>query len=145
MRSARTEVMDPEENVMTENSEPQDRLREHPTERFAGESHLFDLRAELAALRAEPHEALDGHRQITIFHRPPVAHVLFAFEPGGMLDKHSADGWVAIHVREGHLMVEAEGQDKSLTAGHVLILNPDVPHDVRALEASAMLLTVHMM
>jgi quercetin dioxygenase-like cupin family protein len=30
-----------------------------------------------------------------------------------------------------------------LKAGHILMLNPNVPHDVRAIEASAMLLTVH--
>jgi hypothetical protein len=29
-------------------------------------------------------------------------------------------------------------------AGDVLVLDPDVPHDVRASEQSAMLLTVHL-
>jgi len=130
---------------MTESTEPQDRLRTPPVERFAGASHLFDLRAELAELRAEPHKGQDGHRQITILHQAPVAHVLFSFKAGGKLDEHSTNGLVAIHVLEGQLMVRAEGQDNSLTAGHVLYLRPNVPHDVRAIEESAMLLTVHRM
>lgn len=122
----------------------EDRLRPAPAERFAGDSHLFDLGEALRALRAEKHAAKDGHRQITIFRRPPVAHVLFAFEPGGVLRRHSANGLVTIHVLEGSLRVEADGRDHELAAGQILILAPQVPHDVRAGEASAMLLAVHM-
>jgi quercetin dioxygenase-like cupin family protein len=128
---------------MTENGEPQERLRTPPVERFAGDSHAFDLHAELAALRSEPHKSQDGHRQITILQQAPVAHVLFSFNPGGKLDEHSTNGFVAIHVLEGRLMVHADGQDNALKAGHVLYLRPNVPHDVRAIEESAMLLTVH--
>lgn len=120
-----------------------DRLREPPSERFAGTAHLFDLAEALRKLRSEDHPPKDGHRQITILHRAPVGHVLFAFEPGGRLAEHSARGEVAIHVLEGHLVVEAEGRDHDLPAGHILYLGPGVPHDVRALQRSAMLLSVH--
>jgi quercetin dioxygenase-like cupin family protein len=120
------------------------RLREAPVDRFAGNSHAFDLSEALAQLRAEGHLAKGGHRQITVLHRAPVAHVLFAFEPGGKLEKHSARGEVTIHVLEGRILVEADGRDHDLRPGHLLILGPNVLHDVRASEASAMLLTVHM-
>jgi quercetin dioxygenase-like cupin family protein len=120
------------------------RLREAPVGRFAGESHEFDLHARLEALRAEPHPGVRGHRQVTIFHRKPVAHVLFAFESGGHLDRHLAAGLVTIHVLEGRLIVEADGAEHELGAGHVLVLNPSVPHAVRAPERGAMLLTVVM-
>ena len=120
------------------------RLRPAPAGRFAGQSHVFDLGAMLSELRAEAHPTQNGHRQMTIFHRLPVAKVLFAFEPEGKLANHSAHGLVTIQVLEGRLIVQADGQDHELSVGQVLILNPDVPHDVRAPEASAMLLTVHM-
>ncbi len=131
---------------MTQNEEGQttDRLRPQPEERFAGVARTFDLGAALAALRAESHEAHDGHRQITLFHRPPVAHVLFAFDPGGALKEHAASGLVTIHVLEGRMGVWADGLEHDLSAGQVLILNPGVLHDVRAVEGGAMLLTVHM-
>lgn len=125
-------------------NQQQDRLRPAPVERFAGQSHFFDLNRALSELRAEAHAAKHGHRQKTIFHRAPVAKVLFAFDAGGALANHSAHGLVTIHVLEGHLIVQADGHDYELKAGQILILNPDVPHDVRASEASAMLLTVHM-
>ncbi|MEO6908754.1 MAG: cupin domain-containing protein [Abditibacteriaceae bacterium] len=121
-----------------------DRLREAPIERFAGQSHFFDLNRALSELRAEAFPAENGHRQKTIFHRVPVAKVLFAFDAGGALLKHSAHGLVTIHALEGRLIVQADEHDYELTAGQILILNPDVLHNVRASEASAMLLTVHM-
>ncbi len=121
-----------------------ERLRAAPLERFSGASHNFDLGAVLNDLRAEAHSGQNGHRQVTIFSRRPVTQVLIDFEPGGGLANHAAHGLVMIHVLEGCLMVQADGRDHELSTGHVLILNPEVRHDVRALEASAMLLTVHM-
>lgn len=121
-----------------------DRLRTPPVERFAGPKHLFSLGEALKQLRAEDHPARDGHRQVTIFHRAPVTKVLFSFEPGGHLDEHSAPGLVTIHALEGRLVVAAQGVDHQLEAGSILILDPDVRHDVRASERSAMLLTVHL-
>ncbi|MEX2528678.1 MAG: cupin domain-containing protein [Gemmatimonadota bacterium] len=130
---------------MTQQDErPDDRLREPPAQRFAGDSHQLDLLQALADLRAEEHEARSGHRQITVFRRAPVTHVLFAFEAGGQLNQHSTPGLVTIHVLEGRIRVRAEDQDHELAAGGVLILSPEVAHDVRALEASGMLLSVHL-
>lgn len=120
------------------------RLRQPPSERFAGSSHLFSLSDALAALRAEDHPPRSGHRQITLLQRPPVTQVLFSFEKDGHLDQHAAHGLVTIHVLEGELRVTADGGDHALAAGDVLVLDPDVPHDVRAAEESAMLLTVHL-
>ena len=122
----------------------EDRLRTPPAERFAGTNHLFSLADALAELRAEDHPARNGHRQITLFHRGPVSEVLFSFEPGGHLEEHSAPGLVTIHVLEGKLSVDAEGEDRQMTEGDVLILDADVPHDVRSKDGAAMLLTVHL-
>lgn len=130
----------PEPNV----NEVKERLRPAPVVRFAGLSRAIDLAKMLEELRAEPHAATNGHRQIAVFQWGPVTEVLYAFEPGGEIPGHSAPGLVTIHVLEGRLMVRAEGEDHALDAGNVLILNPDVPHNVRSPDASAMLLTVHL-
>jgi quercetin dioxygenase-like cupin family protein len=130
--------------LSSSNPPDDDRLRRPPSERFAGEIHVYSLRDALAKLRAEDHPARDGHRQITLLHRPPVTQVLFSFAAGGHLDRHSARGLVTIHAIEGRLRVAADGADHELEAGKMIVLDADVPHDVRAVEASAMLLTVHM-
>lgn len=131
---------------MTEqqSQDQQDRLRQRPVERFAGESHVFDLGAVVDELRAEAVPTQRGHRQMTIFQRPPVTLVLFAFDAGSELRDHTAHGLVTIHVLQGMLTVQADGQDHVLSGGDMLILRPGMPHNVRASESSAMLLTVHL-
>lgn len=107
-------------------------------------TRVIDLRETLARLREEASPARGGHRQVTLFHRTPVSHVLFAFEAGGSLPKHSADGLVTIQVLEGRLVVEADGVIHELRGATTLILHPNVVHTVHAVDASAMLLTIDM-
>src|SRR5664280_3764365 len=82
------------------------RLRRAPVERFAGPEHLYNLAEIAAKLRAEPHPATNGHRQMTIAHLGSVALVLFDFESDGRLVVHVADGLVTIHALAGHVQVK---------------------------------------
>lgn len=118
--------------------------RRPPRERFAGEEHLFDLAAESEALRAEADGERNGHRQITLFHDDTTTIVLFDFESGGYLLDHVVDGYVMIQVLSGEVRVAAAADDRSMSAGSLLVLTPGVHHDVRAVTASRMLLTVHL-
>ncbi len=122
----------------------QSRLREAPSERFAGKEHFFDLSARSADLARECHDGQHGHRQITLHHQGPVAVVLFAFEADGELKDHSANGLVTIQALGGALEVRTAQKNYSLTAGTMVMLDPKVVHSVRASEASQMLLTVHL-
>lgn len=120
----------------------QKRLRPHPAQRFSGVQHAFDLKQELAAIRAEAHEANNGHHQKTLFRQPPVTQVLFAFSVGGELKEHRANGLVSILCLEGELEVGLEGETENLAALESLVLAPNVPHSVRAKGEAGMLLTV---
>lgn len=124
--------------------EQQERLRRAPVERFAGTEHVYDFAEIAAQLRAEPHPATDGHRQMTIAHHGPVALVLFDFEAGGHLEDHMADGLVTIQTVTGHIQVKTSKGDQELGAGTLLVLSPGVAHDLRASVQSQVLLTVHM-
>lgn len=126
-------------------SEPSDaRLRRPPEERFAGPEHLFDLDAASEALRGEPGGARNGHRQITLFRRAGVSVILFDFEPGGWLADHAADGYVTVHVLSGEIRMVTGDDDYPMPAGSLLVLNPGVRHDVRAVQPSRVLLTVRL-
>ena len=121
----------------------EERLRPRPAERFAGTEHLLDLPAALRALRAEPRGATGGHRQITLVHHGPVRLVIFGFEAGGRLPEHRVPGWVTIHVLRGAVRVHTPEAQRELSAGQVLALAPDVPHDVDADEEADLLLGVY--
>jgi quercetin dioxygenase-like cupin family protein len=119
------------------------RLRDHPVARGIGDSQTLDIAAALEQLRAEGHPAVHGHRQVTLFHRPPLTLVLFAFDADGLLPDHVAQRMVSIQVIDGSLTVQADGTDHRLEAQQILLLNPGVAHSVRAGVPSAILLTVY--
>ncbi len=121
------------------------RLREHPDERLASPVQVIDLAAMAASLRAEPHPAIDGHRQMAVARHGPVTVILFAFDREGLLKEHQAEGEVLLHVLRGRLRVAADEETHEMGAGSVLALAPGMPHSVRALEPSDMLLTVHQL
>ncbi len=120
------------------------RLRRAPVEQFAGTEHVYDLAEIAGQLRAEPHPATDGHRQMTIAHHGSVALVLFDFEEDGRLADHVADGLVTIHVLAGHVQVKTAEGDHELGAGTLFVLSPGVAHDLHADVPSQVLLAVHM-
>ncbi len=122
---------------------PTDRLRPHPEDRLASAVQVVSLAQTAADLRAEPHPAVAGHRQIAIFRHGPVTILQFVFEKDGLLKEHQADGVVTIHALAGRLLVIADEEPHELGPGELVALDPAVPHSVRALAPSEMLLTVH--
>jgi quercetin dioxygenase-like cupin family protein len=120
------------------------REREDPDDRFAGDEHLFDLAASARDLQLEEQEARHGHRQVTLVHDEGITVVLFAFEDGGQLANHSADGLVMIHVISGTMDVATADERHSMATGSLLVLAANVQHDVTAREPSQMILTVHL-
>ncbi len=124
--------------------EPSNPTRDPARERFAALAHLIDLPEAARSLLAESNPGHQGHRQIALHKTSHTTIALFAFEAGGVMPLHQAHGAVIIQALSGHLtVVTAEGAHE-VTAGRVLVLAPDVPHDVTAQEASQMLLTVSL-
>lgn len=122
---------------------PTDRLRVHPEDRLASPVQAMDLAATAQKLRSEAHAAVEGHRQIAVFRHGPVTVLLFVFDQEGFLKEHRTEGVVNIQVLSGRLQVVADEEVRELGAGGLLALAPGIPHTVRALAPSEMLLTVH--
>ncbi len=120
-----------------------ERLRPHPEDRLAAPVQVVDLAAAAAELRAEPHAAVAGHRQIAVVRHGPVTIIQFVFDEGGLLKQHRADGVVTIHVLEGRLKVIVEDDAREIGRDELMALAPGVLHSVVALRPTDMLLTVH--
>jgi quercetin dioxygenase-like cupin family protein len=120
----------------------EERLRPRPEVREAGPVLPLDFGAAARALRAERQAASSGHRQISLLHRGPLRILLFAFDEGGRLPSHRAPGQVVSQVLSGRISVETPHGRQELAAGQAVVLEPEVPHNVTALAASEMLLTV---
>ena len=55
---------------------------------------------------------------------------------------HQTEGRISIQTVSGHLQVRAKGRTFDLPTGSLLALDRGLPHDVQALEDSALLLTI---
>jgi quercetin dioxygenase-like cupin family protein len=72
-----------------------------------------------------------------------VRLVLFAFDEGGRMPQHQAQGWVTIHVLRGLLRVQTADTEYVVNEGQLLALAPNIRHDVDAVGESDMLLGVY--
>ncbi len=115
-----------------DHEEPQ-RMRQHPTDRFAGHQHQFDLEAVAARLRQEVRSGTTGHRQESLYKHGSTSMTLFIFGPQRRLPPHRTNGTVIIHVLVGRLTVTAGGQPHDLGPGELLVMAAGVEHDVAAL------------
>ncbi|MCE9591725.1 MAG: cupin domain-containing protein [Planctomycetes bacterium] len=123
-------------------NEQEERLRQHPDERFLAPLHHIDLGEIAAQLLGEALPSQRKHRQETLYRHGPVTVALFLFDSGAHMAQHVAEGVVTVHVLEGRLRMTAEGKSHDLSAGQLLVMAPGVRHDVHAEEATRMLLTV---
>ena len=117
---------------------------ERPIHRVINPLVAFDLTGELAAMRSELGWAHDSHnpKTKTLVKEPTLRIVLIALRQGGRLAEHRAPGRISIQTLAGRLRLHALDQDVELHTGGVLILDPNMPHDVEALDESAFLLTI---
>jgi len=121
-------------------SELPQRTREHPRERFAGREKLFKLDEAFAALPGEStvHAA---HMQKALYRHKTVTTAIFAFEPGGRFDEHETDCELTIHVLSGSIFVRTDQNEYTLGANDLLLLDPGVKHDLKAVDETRLLMT----
>ncbi len=101
----------------------------------------FDLHDEWQNLRAETTWST-GHNAKTLAKYDDFRVVLIAFRAGARLAEHKTEGRISVHLLAGHVRVKAEGRTFDLRPASLLTLDQGVPHDVDALEESALLLSI---
>ncbi len=108
----------------------------------ARSSLTFDLAEEVERLRTEESWRQGTRNAKTLVKEPDLRIVLIVMRQGARMEEHRAPGRLSIQTLTGHLRLQVLGQTIDLPAGHVLALDPDVAHDVEALDESAFLLTI---
>lgn len=102
----------------------------------------FNLADEIAQLHDEEAWVRTGRNSKTLVKQPDFRIVLIALKRDGHLEEHSADARISIHALSGHLKLRLPEQTVDLPAGHLLVLDKALEHDLEALEESAILLTI---
>ena len=101
----------------------------------------FDLPAELHRLQAETTWST-GHNARTLAKYDDFRVVLIALRARARMPEHKTEGRISLQLLSGHIQVKAAGRTFNLRQGGLLTLDHGVPHDVEALEESALLLTI---
>ena len=101
----------------------------------------FDLMAEIDCLHDET-TWNTGHNARTLIKYDDFRVVLIALKVGARIPEHTANGRISLHALSGHTRLNASGRTFDLRAGSLVALDSDVPHDLEALQESAILLTI---
>ena len=102
----------------------------------------LDLARELEEVRRGAPFRTKGYGAKTLVKHTDLRVVLMAFEPRARLVQHRTVGQISIQTLEGQVRLTLEGGQIDLSKGGLLALGSSVPHDIEAIEASAVLLTI---
>jgi quercetin dioxygenase-like cupin family protein len=83
-----------------------------------------------------------GQNSKTLLKLPDLRLVLIALKSGHQIQRHQTDLRLNLTTFAGHVQLTVGDQTIDLPAGHVLVLDPAIPHDVAALEDSVILLSL---
>lgn len=109
---------------------------------LAGPSLTFDLEEQLAELRSEDAYRRSGRTGRTLAKSGRLRMTMVALADGVEVGTHHADSPLTIHVLEGRISYRIQDEEHLLEKGQVLYFGPAEAHDIRALEDSALLLTI---
>ena len=102
----------------------------------------FDLAGEADRLCNESPWNQHGRNAVTLVKYSDLRIVFILMKPAARLEEHHADARICLHTLRGYARVHLKDATLDLPAGHLLTLDKDVPHDLEAVEESAVLLTI---
>ena len=111
-------------------------------QRMHANALTFDLAAECDALRSEESWQRGDRNAKTLVKEPGFRVVLVALRTGAHLAEHAVHEQATVQVLTGHLTIHVPGRRLDVRAGGLVALEPQVSHDIEALQESAVLLTI---
>ncbi len=114
---------------------------QRPPEQISAPYLEFDLRAQIELLRGEERYQ-HGHNSKTLAKYPDFRLVLTVIKAGTQIARHKAAGRISVQTVSGHIRMYVGEKLLDLPAGRLLVVDQEIPHDVRAVKDSAFLLTV---
>jgi quercetin dioxygenase-like cupin family protein len=111
------------------------------THTLTAEHLLLDLGRAEVDLQSVMIDGQDRHG-VTLVREGGIVVVLVRLRQGASLNEHSAHGAATVQVLSGHAEVLVRGDTISAPTGRLIAFDAQVPHEVRALEDTTLLLTL---
>ena len=112
------------------------------TRALTGEKLTFDLDDQIAELRRDEHYVRSGRVGRTLVKAGPLRLTLTLIAEGVDIGTHHAAAPMTLHVLQGRLRYSVDDEDFEIGRGEVLFFGPGHAKDIRALEDTALLLTI---
>ena len=102
----------------------------------------LNLLDEAAALRREPAWRQGDRNAKTFVKANDLRVVLTTLKQGAVVKEHRAPGSAVVQTLSGRIRLGLPDQAVDLPVGALVVLEPNLPHDVEALEESAFAITI---
>ena len=109
---------------------------------LAGPAVTFCINDEVNHLKREPEWISGSRNSVTLVKTANLSIVLTALHKNATLCGHEVGGPITLQVLSGTIDFGVSGQPQTLEAGKVIALDKAIPHEIRALEDSELLLTI---
>lgn len=117
-------------------TQPKKYLRQRELE---GNFGVLNVQEEIDGLEEQAAEQGIGGK--TLAKLPGLSVVLVRLNAGHELDEHAVSGPAMVQVVQGEVTLHADGQEGRVAEGSCVVLEPNLPHDVRATKDAVLLLT----
>ena len=112
------------------------------TRALTGENLTFDLDEQIAELRRDESYVRSGRVGRTLVKAGPLRLTLTVVAKGVELGTHHAASPMTLQALQGHLRYRVLDEEFEIGQGEVLFFGPGHAQDIRALEDTALLLTI---
>lgn len=112
------------------------------TRPLTGENLTFDLAGQIADLRQDESYARSGRLGRTLVKAGQLRLTLTVIAEGVQIGTHHASSPMTLQPLEGALSYRVDGDEFEIVQGEVLFFGPGHAQDIRALEDTALLLTI---
>jgi quercetin dioxygenase-like cupin family protein len=107
-----------------------------------GQGLTYELAAEIQALRQDLSRTSGGRAAKTLVKADNLRVVLIVLRAGTVLDPHAITGAASLHVLDGRLAMQVEGQPRGVDTGSFVVLRDNLREPIAALEDAVLLATV---
>jgi quercetin dioxygenase-like cupin family protein len=109
---------------------------------MSGRGHVFAIADEVRSLRNELDHTSGGRAAKTLAKTDGLRVTLVLLTRGATLNPESTAGGASLHVLEGRVRVQAEGEQWELGPRDLIVLGENLREPVTAIEETAFLVTV---
>ena len=102
----------------------------------------MDLTEFTKAIKSEKAWKEKDRNAMTVYKSDRMRMVLIALHKGAVLERHTANGTINVHVLDGEINFSTDYQTVNLKKGQVVALHTMIPHEVSAVKEAVFLLTL---